>query len=136
MYVYIFTCVYAYVFNIYEHICIYIYILYIYTHTKIVTYILRTLKKKLIVNSWFSKWTSKGVIDNNWKRFITPSNSTPGKMYGQVKIHKVNNPVIVVISGCNTTISYQKVCNTTISYQKVCHLDLRTVTICLIYLII
>ena len=104
MYVYIFTCVYAYVCDIYEHICIYIYILYIYTHTKIVTYILRTLKKKLIVNSWFSKWTSKGVIDNNWKRFIIPSNSTPGKMDGQVKTHKVNNPVIVVISGCNTTI--------------------------------
>ena len=29
------------------------------------------------VNSWISKSTSKGVIDNNWKRFITPTNSTP-----------------------------------------------------------
>ena len=26
------------------------------------------------VNSWISKWTSKGVVDNNWKRFITPTN--------------------------------------------------------------
>ena len=32
------------------------------------------------VNSWISKWTSKGVIDNNWIRFITPTNSTLGKI--------------------------------------------------------
>ena len=38
------------------------------------------------VNSWISKWTWVGVIDNIWKRFITPTNSTPGKMYGPVKI--------------------------------------------------
>ena len=37
------------------------------------------------VNSWISKWTWGGVIDNNWKRFITSTNSTPGKMYGPVK---------------------------------------------------
>ena len=55
-------------------------------------------------NSWISKWTSKGVIDNNWQRFITPTNSTPGKMYGLVKTHKVNNPVRVITSGCNTAI--------------------------------
>ena len=55
-------------------------------------------------SSWISKWTSKGVIDNNWKRFITPTNSTPGKMYGLVKTHKVNNPVRVITSGCNTAI--------------------------------
>ena len=56
------------------------------------------------VNSWITKWTSKGVVDNNWKRFITPTNSTPGKMYGLVKTHKVNNPVRVITSGCNTAI--------------------------------
>ena len=56
------------------------------------------------VNSWISKWTSKAVIDNNWKRFITPTNSTPAKTYGLVKTHKVNNPVIVITSGCNTAI--------------------------------
>ena len=56
------------------------------------------------VNSWISKWTSKGLIDINWKRFITPTNSTPGKMYGLVKTHKVNNPVRVITSGCNTAI--------------------------------
>ena len=56
------------------------------------------------VNSWISKWILRGVIDNNRKRFITPINSTPGKMYGLVKIHKVNNPIRVITSGCNTAI--------------------------------
>ena len=32
------------------------------------------------VNSWISKWIFRGVIDNNRKRFITPTNSTPGKV--------------------------------------------------------
>ena len=56
------------------------------------------------VNSWISNWTSQGMIHNNWKRFITPTNSTPGKMYGLVKTHKVNNPVRVITSGCNAVI--------------------------------
>ena len=56
------------------------------------------------VNSWISKWTSKGAIDNNWKMFITPTNSTPRKMYGLLKIRKVNNPARVITSGCNTAI--------------------------------
>ena len=56
------------------------------------------------VNSSISKWTSKGVIDNNWKRFITPANSTSGKMYGLVNTHKVNNPVRVITRDCNTDI--------------------------------
>ena len=56
------------------------------------------------VNSWISKWTSKGVINNNWKMFITPTNSTPGEMYGLVKTLKVNNPVRVITSRCNTAI--------------------------------
>ena len=55
-------------------------------------------------NSWISKWTLKGMIDNKWKRFITPTNSTPGKMYELVKTHKVNNPVRVITSGCNSSI--------------------------------
>ena len=36
--------------------------------------------------------------------FITSVNSTPGKMYGLVKTPKVNNPVRVITSGCNTAI--------------------------------
>ena len=56
------------------------------------------------VNLWISKWTSKGVIDNNRKRFITPINSRPGTMYELVKTHKVNNSVRVITSGCKTVI--------------------------------
>ena len=64
--------------------------------------IVRTLKKKLIHG--FGNGPQKTVIDNNWKRFITPTNSNPGKMYGLVKINKVNNPVRVITIGCNTAI--------------------------------
>ena len=56
------------------------------------------------VNSCISKWTSKGVIDKYWKRFIIPTNSRPGKMYGLVKSHKVNDPVTFTTSSCNTAI--------------------------------
>ena len=35
---------------------------------------------------------------------MTPTNSTPAKIYGLVKNHKVNNTVIVTTSGCNTAI--------------------------------
>ena len=56
------------------------------------------------VNSWISKRISKGVIDNNWKRLVSPTNSTPGKMYGLVKTDKVNNSVRVITSRCNAAI--------------------------------
>ena len=54
------------------------------------------------VNSWREKWHSKNILDNKWKSFIIRSSSTAGKMYGNVKIHKENNPVKVITSGCNT----------------------------------
>ena len=54
------------------------------------------------VNSVIWKWSSKREIYNNWKRFITPTNSTFWKMYGLVKTHKINKPVRVITSGCNT----------------------------------
>ena len=40
------------------------------------------------VNNWIEKWNSKNILDNKWKPFITPFNSTAGKMYGNVKTHK------------------------------------------------
>ena len=30
--------------------------------------------------------------------------STPGKMYGNIKTHKIGNPTRVITSGCNTAI--------------------------------
>ena len=40
---------------------------------------------------WIEKWKRK-VLNDSWSRFIKPSNSTPGKMYGLVKTHKEGNP--------------------------------------------
>ena len=56
------------------------------------------------VNDWIEKWHSKNILDNKWKSFIAPSNSPAGKMYGNVKTHKENNPVRVITSGCNTAV--------------------------------
>ena len=56
------------------------------------------------VNNWIEKWHSKNILDNKWKSFITPFSSTAGKMYGNVKTHKENNPVRVITNGCNTAI--------------------------------
>ena len=57
---------------------------------------------KTKVSSWISKWTLRGVVNNNWKSVITSLNSTPEKVYGLEKTHKINNPVRVITSGCNT----------------------------------
>ena len=56
------------------------------------------------VNNWIDKWNSKNILESKWKYFITPFSSTAGKMYGNVKIHKENNPVRVITSGCNTAV--------------------------------
>ena len=44
------------------------------------------------------------MFDNNWKRFITPVNSTSGKIYGLGNTDKVNNSVRVIVIDCNTAI--------------------------------
>ena len=46
---------------------------------------------------WIEKRKRNGVLNDSWSRFIKPSNSTPGKMYGLVKTHKEGNPVRVSI---------------------------------------
>ena len=54
------------------------------------------------VINWIEKWRSKNILDNKWRSFITSFSSTAGKMYGNVKTHKENNPVRVITSGLNT----------------------------------
>ena len=54
------------------------------------------------VNNWLDKWPEK--ITEEWKKIITPNNSSAGKMYGMVKTHKKDNPVRVITSGCNTAV--------------------------------
>ena len=36
--------------------------------------------------------------------FITPEHSKPGKMYGNIKSHKIHNPARVITSGCSTAV--------------------------------
>ena len=44
------------------------------------------------------------VIDNSWKSCISCVTPSAGKMFVLVKTHKVNNPVRIVTSGCNTAV--------------------------------
>ena len=53
---------------------------------------------------WIEKWKRNGVLNDSWSRFIKPSYSTPGKMYGLVKTHKEERPVRVITSGYGTAI--------------------------------
>ena len=55
-------------------------------------------------NTWIEKWYNNKSISKKWKKFITVKDSTPGKMYGNVKTHKIGNPTRVITSGCNTAI--------------------------------
>ena len=54
------------------------------------------------VNNWLDIWPEK--ITEERKKFIIPTNSSDGKMYGMVKTRKNDNPVRVITSGCNTVI--------------------------------
>ena len=59
---------------------------------------------------WTEKWKRNGVLNDSWSRFMKPSNSTPGKMYGLVKTHKEGNPVRVITCGCGTAIENINFC--------------------------
>ena len=56
------------------------------------------------VKTWIEKWYNNKSISEKWKKFIAVKDSTPGKMYGNVKTHKIGNPTRVITSGCNTAI--------------------------------
>ena len=50
------------------------------------------------INNWFLKWHRKKVLTDKWKSYITPHNSRPGKMYGNIKSHKTDNPARLITS--------------------------------------
>ena len=56
------------------------------------------------VKLWIDKWQSNKTLSNDWVKFITPEHSKPGKMYGNIRTHKINNPVRVITSGCSTAV--------------------------------
>ena len=60
--------------------------------------------KKELTPGWVEKWHTNKSISQKWKKSITVKDSRPGKMYGNVKTHKIGNPSRVITSGCNTAI--------------------------------
>ena len=56
------------------------------------------------VNTWIEKWCNNKSISEKLKKFITVKYSTFGKMYGNVKTHKIGNSTRVITSGWNTAI--------------------------------
>ena len=47
--------------------------------------------------------TNGSHIDDKWQPYLKPTNdSTPGRMCGLIKTHKVGNPARVITSGCST----------------------------------
>ena len=55
------------------------------------------------VEKWLEKWTKNKSIGDKWQSYLKPTNdSTPDKMYGLIKTHKVGNPAWVITSGCST----------------------------------
>ena len=55
-------------------------------------------------NLWIQKWTENKILDKSWSKIIEPSVVAPGKMYGSIKAHKVDNPVRVITSGRGTAV--------------------------------
>ena len=58
------------------------------------------------INNWVLKWHNKKVLNDKWRSYITSRNSRPGKMYGNIKTHKTDNPARVITSGCNTPVEH------------------------------
>ena len=56
------------------------------------------------IKLWIDKWQSNKTLSSDQVTFITPEHSRPGKMYGNIKTHKMNNTVRVITSGCNTAV--------------------------------
>ena len=55
------------------------------------------------VEKWLEKWTKNKFIDNKWQSYLKPTNdSTPGKIYGLFKTHKVGNTARVITSRFST----------------------------------
>ena len=74
---------------------------------------------------WIEIWKRNGVLNDSWSKFIKPSNSTPGKMYGLVKTHKEGNPVRVISSGCGTAIENLSIFVEKCLYYEVLNIECR-----------
>ena len=68
------------------------------------------------VIAWIERWADK--INKKWKEFVKPSNCKAGITYGMVKTHKIDNPVRVITSGCNTAVENLSILVEKILYPK------------------
>ena len=71
------------------------------------------------------KWKAFDIIDSRWEKFIAPNDTKPGKMYGLVKTHKVNNPARVITSGCGTPLENLSIFVEKHLYKEVLKIDTR-----------
>ena len=74
---------------------------------------------------WIEKWKRNGVLNNSWSRFIKPSISSPGKMYGLFKTHKEGNLVRVITSGCGIAIENLPIFAEKSLYSEVLNIEYR-----------
>ena len=75
------------------------------------------------VLNWIAKWSELEVLNEDWKRYITPINPRPGKMYGLIKTHKDNNPTRVITSGCGTAVE-----NLSIFVEKLLYKEVKKIS--------
>ena len=61
------------------------------------------------INSWVLKWFRKKVMNDKWRSYISPHNSRPGKIYGNIKTHETHNPTEVITAVKHLSIFVKKV---------------------------
>ena len=57
-----------------------------------------------LVKSWSNKWHSEGQISDEIADWVTNIKPKPGTAFGNVKTHKVGNPLRLITSCCGTAI--------------------------------
>ena len=56
------------------------------------------------IESWCDKWVRKGEISNQVANWIINREAKPGVAFGNIKTHKVGNPLRLITSCCGTAI--------------------------------
>ena len=64
----------------------------------------RSKKTDIQFNKWVLKWHRKKVLNDKWNSYITPHTPRSGKVYGNIKTHKTDNPTRVITTRCNTAL--------------------------------
>ena len=87
--------------------------------------ITKSFEKKL--NDFIVKWEDLRVFDKKWASYIKSNYCKPGSMYGLSQMHKENNPVRVITSGCGTAIEYLSIFVEKYLYREVNKIDFRII---------